>query len=62
MDGDLFYMTAYANFGDGGKATQRSPPGNLKWWIITQCKGFMRIGIEKVHRSVWAFVCLVLTS
>ena len=55
-------MTAYANFGDGGKATQRSPPGNLKLWIITQCKGFMRIGIEKVHRSVWAFVCLVLTS
>ena len=30
MNEDWFYMTAYANFDDGGKATQRSPPDNLK--------------------------------
>ena len=25
INGDRFYTTAYDNFGDGGKATQRSP-------------------------------------
>ena len=27
---DWFYTTKYGVFGDGGKATERSPPGNLK--------------------------------
>ena len=35
---------------------------NLRRWIITQSKGFMRKDIEKGSRSVWGHVYLVLTS
>ena len=28
-NGDWLYMVEYCNFGDGEKATQRSPPGNV---------------------------------
>ena len=52
---------AYGNFGDGGKATKRSPLDNLTGCAITQSKGFTRKGIERVSRSVWAYVYLVLT-
>ena len=31
-------------------------------WIITQSKGFMRKGIEKISKSVRAYVYLVLSS
>ena len=57
-----FYTTNYGIFGDGRKATKRSPPYNLTRWIITQSKGFTRKGIEELSRSVRAYVYLVLTS
>ena len=34
MNGNWFYTKAYAVYGNGGKATQRSPPDNLTRWII----------------------------
>ena len=42
-----FYTTKYGVYGDGGKATERSPPNSLTRWIITQSKGFTRKGIKK---------------
>ena len=57
-----FYTTGYGIFGHEVKATKRSPPDNLTRWIITQSKGFTRKGIEKISRSVRAYVYLVLTS
>ena len=62
MHGDWFYTTGYAIFGHEVKATKRSPPDNLTRWIITQSKGFTRKGIEKISKSVRAYVYLVLTS
>ena len=62
MHGDWFYTTDYAIFGHDVKATERSPSDNLTRWIITQSKGFTKKGIEKISRSVRAYVCLVLTS
>ena len=62
MHGDWFYATKYGIFGDIGNVTKRSPPDNLTRWIITQSKGFTRKGIEKINRSVRAYVYLVLTS
>ena len=49
-------------FGDKVKAKESSPPDNLTRWIITRSKGFARKGIEKINRSVRAYVYLVLTS
>ena len=62
MHGDWFYTTDYAIFGHEVKATERSPPDNLTRWIITQSKGFTKKGIEKISRSVRAYVYLVLTA
>ena len=62
MYGDWFYTTDYAIFGHEVKATERSPPDNLTRWIITQSKGFTKKDIEKISRSVRAYVYLVLTS
>ena len=62
MHGDWFYTTGYGIFGHEVKATKRSLPDNLMRWIITQSKGFTRKGIEKISRSVRAYVYLVLTS
>ena len=62
MYGDWFYTTDCAIFGHEVKATERSPPGNLTQWIITQSKGFTKKGIEKISRSVRGYVYLVLTS
>ena len=62
MHGIWFYTTDYDVFGHEVKATERSPPDNLTQWIITQSKGFIRKGIEKISRSVRAYVYLVLTS
>ena len=62
MHGTWFYTTDYGIFGHEVKATERSPPDNLTRWIITQSKSFTRKGIEKISRSVTAYVYLVLTS
>ena len=62
MYGDWFYTIDYDIFGDEVKATERSPPDNLTRWIITQSKGFTKKGIEKIGRSLRAYVCLVLSS
>ena len=55
-------MTDCGVFGHEVKATGRSPPENLTRWIITQSKGFTKKGIEKINRSLMAYVYLVLTS
>ena len=62
MHGDWFCTTDYGIFGHEVKAIGRSPPDNLTRWIITQSRGFKRKGIEKISRSVRAYVYLVLTS
>ena len=62
MDGDWFYTTDYAIFGYEVKTIERSSPGNLTRWIMTQSKGFTKKGTEKISRSVKAYVYLVLTS
>ena len=59
---DWFYTTDYAIFGHEVKATERSPPDNLTRWIMTQSKGFTKNAIEKISRSVRAYVYIVLTS
>ena len=55
-------MVSYAIFRIEIKATKRSLPDNLTRWIMTQSKGFTGKGIEKISRSVRAYVYLVLTS
>ena len=62
MHGDWFYTTDYGIFGHEVKATESFPPDNLARWIITRSKGFTRKGIEKISRSVRAYIYLVLTS
>ena len=62
MHGDWFCTTDYSIFGHEVKAIGRSPPDNLTRWIITQSRGFKRKGIEKISRSMRAYVYLVLTS
>ena len=59
---DWFYMTGYGIFGHEVKSTKRSPSDNLTRWVMTQSKGFTRKGIEKISKSVRAYVYLVLTS
>ena len=59
---DWFYTTNYCIFGNGKKATKRSPPDNLTQWIITRSKGFTRKGIGKISRPVRAYVYLVPIS
>ena len=62
MHGDWFYMTSYAIFTTDSKATKRSPPDDVGRLIITRSRGLTRKGIEKISRSVRAYVYLVLTS
>ena len=62
MHVDWFYMTDYGIFGHEVKAKESSPPDNFTRWIITRSRGFTRKGIEKISRSVRAYVYLVLTS
>ena len=57
MNGDCFYTAVYGNFGDGGKATQRSPIDNT-----AKYNGFARKGIGKVGRSVREYLHLVVTT
>lgn len=56
MQGDWFYITKSGTFGDGSKASERSPPESLTQWSIKQSSGFTRKGIEKVSRSVKTYV------
>ena len=49
-------------FGHEVKATERFSPDSLTRWIITKSKGFAKKCIEKISRSVRAYVYLVLTS
>ena len=60
--GDWFYTTDYGICDHEVKATERSPPDNFTRWTTTQPKGFTKKGIEKISRSVRAYVYLVLTS
>ena len=62
MHGDWVYTTGYRIFGHEVKATKGFPLDKLMRWIITQSKGFTRKGIEKISKSVRAYVYLVLTS
>ena len=62
MNGDWFYMIKYGVFDVEQKITERSSPGNLARWKITQSKDFTRKGIEKVNRSVRGYIYLILTS
>ena len=59
--GDWFYTTDCVVFVHDVKVTERSPPDNLTQWIVTQSKGFTKAGIEKISRSVVAYVYLVLS-
>ena len=59
---DWFYTTDYGIFSHEVKATERSPPDNLTWWIITRSKDLTRTGIEQISRSVKAYIYLVFTS
>ena len=62
MHGDWFYTRDYSIFGREVKATESSLPDNLTRWIIKRSRGFTRKKIEKISRSVRAYVYLVLTS
>ena len=62
MHVDCFYTRDYSIFGREVKATESSPPDNLTRWIIKRSRGFTRNKIEKISRSVRAYVYLVFTS
>ena len=61
MNEDWFYTTKYGVFGDGGKTTERSLPGNFTRWMTTKSKGSTRRGVGKISRSVRSYVYSVLT-
>ena len=62
INGDWLYTSVNGVFSDGTKAIQRSPPGNITQWVITQSKVFTRKNIEKVRNSVRKYVYFVLNS
>ena len=47
---------------NGGKRTKVAPPKNLTRWILKTSKGFTRIGLTMISKSVGAYVYLLLTS
>ena len=47
---------------NGGKRTKVAPPKNLTRWILKTSKGFTRIGLTMISKSVRAYVYLLLTS
>ena len=47
---------------NGGKRTKVAPPKSLTRWILKTSKGFTRIGLTMVSKSVRAYVYLLLTS
>ena len=62
MHGDWFYTTSFTILTTGLKATKRSPPDDVGTWVITRSRGLTRKGIEKISRSVRAYVYLLLIS
>ena len=62
MHGDWFYTTSFTVLTIGLKATKRSPPDDVGTWVITRSRGLTRKGIEKISRSVRAYVYLLLIS
>ena len=56
-----FYTMDYGIYGHEIKATERSPPDNLTRRIIKRSRRFTRKAIEKISRSLRAYVYLVLT-
>ena len=62
MYGNWFYTKDYAVFGHEIKATERSLPDDHTRLIVTQSRGFTNKYIEKISRSVRAYVYLVATS
>ena len=62
MNGDWFDTPAYGVFSDRRKAAKRFFSGNLAGCIITHSKVLTRKVIEKIIKSIRAYVCLVLTS
>ena len=47
---------------NGGKQTKVAQPKNLTRWILKTSKGFTRIGLTMISKSVRAYVYLLLTS
>ena len=47
---------------NGGKGTKIAPPKNLTRWILKTSKGFTRIELSMISKSVRAYVYLLLTS
>ena len=61
--GDWFYTEEWAVFCcNGGKPTKVAPPKNLTRWILKTSKGFTRVGLTMISKSVRAYVYLLLTS
>ena len=61
--GDWYYTEKWAVFCcNGGKRTKVAPPKNLTRWILKTSKGFTRIGLTMISKSVRAYVYLLLTS
>ena len=61
--GDWYYTEKWAVFCcNEGKRTKVAPPKNLTHWILKTSKGFMRIGLTIISKSVRAYVYLLLTS
>ena len=61
--GDRYYTEKWAVFCcNGGKRTKVAPPKNLTHWILKTSKGFTRIGLTMISKSVRAYVYLLLTS
>ena len=62
IHGDWLCTTNYTIFTTRSKTTKRPPPDDVGRWVITRSRGLTRKGIEKISRSVRAYVYLVLTS
>ena len=61
--GDWYYTEEWAVFCcNGGKRTKVAPPKNLPRCVLKTSKGFTRIGLTMISKSVRAYVYLLLTS
>ena len=61
--GDWYYTEEWAVFCcNGGKRTKVAPPENLTRWILQTSKGFRRVRLTMISKSVRAYVYLLLTS
>ena len=60
---DWYYTEEWAVFCcNGGKRTKVAPPENLTRWILETSKGFRRVRLTMISKSVRAYVYLLLTS